>query len=111
MIGTLVNHPRGDHTSVYLIESNPALVAHGEGAVAQCDLLTRVQFLHADATLSTTYQAIAPADVLIVCGVFGNVRASDTAPMIENLRCLCRRQGRVVWTRTAHNLVISVPQS
>jgi Putative methyltransferase len=100
VIDTLVTHPRRDHTSAYLIESNPAIVAQGEGAVAQGDLLTRVQVLHADATRSSTYQAIAPADVLIVCGVFGNVRESDTGWMIEHLRCLCRRQGRVVWTRT-----------
>ena len=100
VIGTLGNHPRADHTSAYLIENNPALIAHGEGAIAQCDLLTRVQFMHADATRSTTYQAIAPADVLIVCGVFGNVREANTGQMIEHLRCLCRRQGRVVWTRT-----------
>jgi len=100
VIGTLVNHPRRDHTSAYLIESHPALVAHGEGAIAQGDLRTRVQFLQADATLSTTYQAIAPADVLVVCGVFGNVHEADTGQMIEHLRGLCRRQGRVVWTRT-----------
>ena len=42
VIGTLVNHPRRDHTSAYLIESHPALVAHGEGVVAQYGLLTRV---------------------------------------------------------------------
>ena len=73
---------------------------HGEDVVAQYDLGRRIHFLQADATQSTTYQAIAPVDVLVVCGVFGNVRATDTGPMIENLRCLCRREGRVVWTRT-----------
>jgi hypothetical protein len=75
VIGALVNHLRRDHTSAYLIESHPASVAHGEDVVAQADLGRRIHFLQADATQSTTYQAIAPVDVLVVCGVFGNVRA------------------------------------
>ena len=51
----------------------------GSTSIAQFSLSAHVHCLHADATLSTTYQSMAPADVLIVCGVFGNVRASDTA--------------------------------
>lgn len=91
VIGTLAGHPRAADTSAYLVELNPALVAHGRAKVAQLQLEAQVQFITGDATRSSTYLQIAPADLLLVSGVFGNVRTAELPAMVDQLRCLCRQ--------------------
>ena len=52
-----------------------------------------------DAGELSTYREIPPADVLLLCGVFGNISDEDVRTTIENASRLCRPGARVVWTR------------
>ncbi|HEY8545166.1 MAG TPA: hypothetical protein VIL36_08965, partial [Acidimicrobiales bacterium] len=53
----------------------------------------------ADAGRSDAYLGAAPADVVLVCGMFGNVPEDDIPCTIEQLPRLCAEGGTVVWTR------------
>jgi hypothetical protein len=107
VIGALINNPRRFQISASLVEINPALVGQGNAALEQYGLKSQVQFLEADATLAATYESIAPVDVLVVCGVFGNVRDSSLESMIRNLACLCRSKAMMVWTRSVGQTAVA----
>jgi hypothetical protein len=42
---------------------------------------------------------MVPADVVLICGVFGNIRDADVRATIGYAGQLCARGGTVVWTR------------
>ena len=58
-----------------------------------------VRVVEGDASLSRFYADQVPADLVLVCGVFGNISASDIAATIEALPSFCRPGSHVVWTR------------
>ena len=53
----------------------------------------------ADASETDSYAGMVPADLLLVCGVFGNVTDDDVERTIRILPSLCAAGARVVWTR------------
>jgi hypothetical protein len=99
LIGLLHEHPRRDSVRAYLVEQNADLVRQGEAALAQFRLVSVIAFRHADATLSTTYLDIAPADIVLAAGVFGNLTPPQTARLVSHFLRLCRPEGAVIWTR------------
>ena len=99
IVGLLKSHPRAGDVSALLIEQDERLVAAGLASLANTGLEKRVQFAHADATLTNVYADVAPAPVVILSGVFGNVRTTDTGSLVTNLRSICGTGGKVVWTR------------
>jgi hypothetical protein len=103
VIGTLTEHPRREEVTATLIENNAELVARGEAAIAHFGLSSHVRFVCADATLSDTYLEIAPADVVVLAGVLGNVRPAAEPQLIDSLRGLCSPGGSVIWTRGVGN--------
>jgi hypothetical protein len=58
-----------------------------------------VEVVVGDAGLSDVYEGIAPADVVLLCGVFGNISSDDIARTIHCLPTLCAAGARVIWTR------------
>lgn len=52
-----------------------------------------------DAGSTDTFADACPADVLLACGVFGNVRDEDVAATVAALPALLAHGARVVWTR------------
>lgn len=82
-----------------LIESNPDVVSKGRNLVAEHGLSQSVKFRCADATKRRTYQYLTPAKVVIVSGVFGNLRDIDAARLIRLLHSLCQPDSLVIWTR------------
>jgi hypothetical protein len=74
------------------------LVARGEAATAQFDLGSHVSFVRADATQSSTYLEVGPADLLVAAGIFGYLQDGEARRLIFSLRCLSK-PGFVVWTR------------
>jgi hypothetical protein len=98
IIGVLAEHPRRADVSARLVELDPQNVALAQSA-ARAIGLDGVEVLAADASLTDAYAGAAPADVVLVCGVFGNIAAGDVANTIEQLGQLCAPQATVVWTR------------
>ena len=99
LIPVLNTHPRRAHVRGTLVEMNPTLVTRGRSAIEAAALLDQLSYLEADATLSSTYEHIAPADMVIVAGIFGNLLASQVPLLIQNLPALCNSDAFVIWTR------------
>jgi hypothetical protein len=52
-----------------------------------------------DASLSDAYAGAVPADLVLVCGVFGNVGDGDVERTVRVLSSLFARGATVIWTR------------
>jgi len=96
--GALDGHRRGADVAGRLVELDPdnAAVARSllEGA-----RVTGVEVITGDASTTAAYAGAVPADIVLVCGVFGNVSDDDIRNTIELLPTLCRVGATVIWTR------------
>jgi hypothetical protein len=94
LLGVLADHARAGDVHGRLVELDPDLAAD-----ARDDAPARIDVLVADAGLSDAYEGAVPADVVLVCGVFGNISAEDTQHTIGSLPMLCAPDAKVIWTR------------
>jgi hypothetical protein len=98
LLDVLAEHPRRLRVRARLVELDPALAdrARQRAAAAKLD---RVEVVCADAAVTDVYADAVPADLVLVCGVFGNIGDGDVRHTIEALPGLCARDATVVWTR------------
>ncbi|MBI1211685.1 MAG: SAM-dependent methyltransferase [Alphaproteobacteria bacterium] len=61
--------------------------------------LTNVRVVEGDAALTDSYAGSVPADIVLACGIFGNIVDDDIRRTIETLPTLCARGATVIWTR------------
>lgn len=99
VIDVVAGHPRRDEVSALLVEQDPALVDFARARAEAAGIGHVVRVLEGDASLSKWYAALVPADLVLVCGVFGNISAGDITATIEALPSFCRPGAHVVWTR------------
>jgi Putative methyltransferase len=99
VLGVLEFHRRAADVAAFLVELDSHSVAAGESRVKRAGLESIVSFLNTDATIYDTYQGIAPADIILVCGVWGHVPPEERAELVTALECFCKPGGRVIWTR------------
>ncbi|GAB2971259.1 class I SAM-dependent methyltransferase [Saccharothrix stipae] len=98
LLEVLADHPRRGDVRARLVELDPRNTAVAEAA-ARAAGLTGVEVLTADASLTDHYRDLAPADLVLVCGVFGNITDEDVERTVEHCTRLCATGGTVVWTR------------
>ena len=98
VIGVLPGHPRRDDVHAVLVESDPRNAEAASRAAAQ-DGLRQVEVREADAAVVATFADALPADVLLLCGIFGNVSDEDIKFTVEAASAMCRPGGTVIWTR------------
>ncbi|HEY7223190.1 MAG TPA: SAM-dependent methyltransferase [Micromonosporaceae bacterium] len=98
LLGVLPEHRRRDEVHARLVEldEHNATVAR---RAAQDYGLTQVEVIAADAALTDVYLGMVPADLVLLCGVFGNIAAADIATTIATCPQLCATGATVVWTR------------
>ncbi len=101
VIDVVATHPRGPEVSALLVELDPALVAFARerAAAAGPAVAERVRVFEGDASQSRWYADDVPADIVLVCGVFGNISPADITRTIEAMRGFLVHGGHVVWTR------------
>jgi hypothetical protein len=118
VIETLPGHPRRDDVSAVLVEADPANVARARDAASAAGLAgadpgsaerarrgadaagrPRVEVRQADASQPADYADAVPADVLLLCGIFGNVSVADIQRTIAAAPALCAPGATVIWTR------------
>jgi hypothetical protein len=92
-------HPRRADVSALLVELDPALVDFARERASSAGVADHVRVQQGDASLCRFYSEHVPADLVLVCGVFGNISASDLTATIQALPGFCRPGGRVIWTR------------
>lgn len=95
LLGVLAGHPRRADVIATLVELNPRNVELARETAAGLN----VTVIAADAGLSTSYAHAAPADLVLACGVFGNVTDDDIRHTVSWLPRLCRPGATVIWTR------------
>lgn len=98
VIPVLARHPRGGDVRATLLEIDSANVADARQQASSAGL-KQVAVIQADASTSDPYEAYVPADILLACGVFGNISDSDLENTIRHLSMLCRPGASVIWTR------------
>jgi protein-L-isoaspartate O-methyltransferase len=81
-----------------LVERDPTL-ADGARAWARELGADGVEVRTGDAAETDCYVDIAPADIVLVCGVFGNLSDFDIQRVVGALPQLCATGGSVIWTR------------
>lgn len=98
LIGVLASHPRGREVTARLVELDPRNAAAACAAAADAGL-PNVEVVIGDAGLTDAYAGLVPADIVLACGVFGNITDEDVECTIDCCAQLCAAGGTVVWTR------------
>lgn len=98
LLGALVDHPRRDDVRALLIELSPTLVAAGRARVRSMGV-TGVEFAQGDAGESNAYLGSVPANLVLLCGVFGNITDEDLRNTVDHAPELCAPGATVIWTR------------
>jgi hypothetical protein len=81
-----------------LVELDGQLVADARRSSERAGL-DAVRVSQGDASLTSAYASGVPADVVLACGVFGNISDEDVAATVEELPHLCAAGATVLWTR------------
>ena len=98
VIGALLEHPRRHDVTAVLVELDDAL-AEAARASARAAGLDGVSVRCADASTTDSYAGVPPADILLACGIFGNISNDDIERTINHLPMLCAPGATVIWTR------------
>jgi ubiquinone/menaquinone biosynthesis C-methylase UbiE len=98
ILGVLSGHERASDVRALLVELDPhnADVARARAADAGLD---GVEVVQGDASLTAAYRDAVPSDVLLLCGIFGNVSDEDIEFTVRNAARLCAPDATVLWTR------------
>jgi hypothetical protein len=96
VLDVLPDHPRRDDVQARLVELDPRNTAF---ARERARGLPQVEIVTGDAALIDQYKGLAPADVVLVCGVFGNISDEDIERTIDACPQLCRTGATLIWTR------------
>jgi hypothetical protein len=98
LLGVLAEHPRRHDVVARLVELDPRNVSAARQAVEAAGL-ARVEVVEGDAALTDRYAGLAPADLVLVCGIFGNIPDEDIRATVAACTQLCATGGTVIWTR------------
>jgi hypothetical protein len=98
VLGVLPGHPRGPQVSAVLVEYDPRNAALARQGTERAGL-PQVEVRQADAARVANYADALPADVLLLCGIFGNVSDEDIERTAAAAPALCAPGATVIWTR------------
>ncbi|HUZ81427.1 MAG TPA: class I SAM-dependent methyltransferase [Gaiellaceae bacterium] len=98
VLGVLSSRPARKLVSARLVELDPDLAAAARDA-AEAAELENIEVVVADAGSTDSYAGAVPADLVIACGVLGNVSDRDVEATVRAMSSLCAQGGTVVWTR------------
>lgn len=98
LLGVLSARPAEGQVSARLVELDPDLANKGRETARGLGLRS-IEVAVADAGMTDVYVGAVPADLVIACGVFGNISDQDVEQTIRALPTFCSRGGVVLWTR------------
>jgi hypothetical protein len=98
LLPILADHPGRERVRARLIELDPRNAGFARAFARDADL-DRVEVVTADASETNAYLGAVPADLVLMCGVFGNVSDEDVERAVRLLPGFCAREAFVVWTR------------
>jgi hypothetical protein len=77
-----------------LVELDPELAAAARSAAPRT-----LEVVTGDAGTSDAYAGVVPVDLVLLCGIFGNITDEDIAGTVAAAPMLCAPGAHVVWTR------------
>jgi ubiquinone/menaquinone biosynthesis C-methylase UbiE len=98
LLGALEAHPRRAEVDALLVELDPRNTSAARTRARELGL-RRIQVVTGDAAQTDNYLSHAPADLVLACGIFGNISSEDIQRTIAHCEALCRPGGTVIWTR------------
>ena len=99
LLGVLADYPHADQVRARLVELDESNVQAAQQRVRELRL-SNVEVRLSDAALLRAYDGAVPADIVLACGVFGNISDADVFHTINLLPQLCRPGATVIWTRS-----------
>src|SRR5690349_16356078 len=91
-------HPRGSNVVGRPVELDHRNVTAARAAPDQARI-TGLEVVEADAGCSDAYIGAAPADLVLACGIFGNIPDDEVKATVEFLPAFCAPGAQVIWTR------------
>jgi hypothetical protein len=91
-------HRRGHDLLGRLVEIDPHNAEAARAAIAGAGL-AGLEVVEADAGRSDAYIGAAPADLVLACGIFGNITDGDIQTTAEFMPALCAPGAWLIWTR------------
>jgi ubiquinone/menaquinone biosynthesis C-methylase UbiE len=107
--GVVAGHGRVGDVQAVLVEADRSNCEYARNA-AISDGLTGIRIVCGDASDTSVVRDDVPADVLLLCGIFGNVSDEDVERTVRNCSRLCAPGAWVIWTRhrQAPDLTVSI---
>lgn len=99
LLGVLEEHPRREEVHARLVELDPRNVAAALRTVTELGLGDTVEIVEADAADTSLYAGWVPAQLVLACGVFGNITDDDIEATVRALPMFCAPGATVIWTR------------
>ena len=99
LLGAADGHPRAQDLAGRLVELDPSNVERAHARIDALGLGERLQIVEGDAAASDAYAGAVPADLVLACGIFGNISDRDIERTIRFLPSLCAPGAWVLWTR------------
>lgn len=108
LLGVLAERSDAGRVEALLVEADAGLAQRAQRAAREVGATLTVH--HGDAAVSDTYAPWAPADLVLLCGIFGNLSDEHVRRLIEVSPQLCAAGAEVVWTRHRHapDLTLSI---
>lgn len=98
LLDVLAGRPDRARVTGRLIELDAGLAATAE-AFANARGVAGVEVVRGDAGSAESYAGAVPADLVMMCGVFGNISDEDLRATVGTLSALCAPGATVIWTR------------
>jgi hypothetical protein len=94
LIGAIDGHTRAPDVRARLVELDPRNCDAARSAAPP-----EVEVVAADASETNAYRGAVPAEIVIACGVFGNISDEHIQRTIGMFPSLCAPDATVIWTR------------
>ena len=98
VLGILPAHPRRHDVRALLVEADARNAELARRAADEAGV-PQVEVCLADAGVVANFADALPADVLLLCGIFGNISDRDIKRTVDAAPALCGVNATVIWTR------------
>lgn len=114
LLGVLEQHPRAGDVTALLIEADGRNVAAANQRIArlreaQGSEAPTITMVERDAGTTSALAEIVPCDVLLLCGMFGNITMHDIETTIDATPALLAPGAAVIWTRRSVPVDLTPP--
>jgi hypothetical protein len=98
VLGVLADHPRAADVTAVLVETDERNAAAAGARIEELNL-NRVHVVVGDAGNTSSLADVVPCDVLLLCGMLGNISMADVESTIAAAPELLTAGATVLWTR------------